>query len=238
MLGMLTSLSDITRGGVMNAMLQRVLPIALACLTTGCASVQGYPDNPTSIAKDLTALDMYFDPAQIIAYSNMPMGLAREAKRNEIIYGRMAAYDIEFAKFQQDINAERDLTDTAGDLTTLVLTALGASLASTATKTALAASATAVNGGKASIDKNVFYNKTLPALFAQMDGSRTTLRLSIEAGIAAGDVKYPLTKGLADLALYRDAGSLPGAISNISTTAGAQKDKAQSQILALRGVKS
>ena len=216
---------------------RNLLIVALAQSAVACSSVSGYPDNPTNVASDLTALNAYFDPKEIIAYSAIPISPAREAKRNEIIYGRMAAYDIEFAKFQQDINAERGLTDTVGDLTTLTLTALGATLASSATKTAVSAAATAVNGGKASIDKNVFYDKTLPVLFSQMDANRTTIRLAIETGMVQGDVKYPLTKGLADLTAYRDAGSIPGAVSAISISSGQQKAQVQRALFSLNGVK-
>ena len=71
---------------------------------------------------------------------------------------------------------ERTLTDMTGDVTSLTLTALGASLVHPSTIRALSASATAVTGAKASFDSNLFYEKTMPALFAQMEANRAIIR--------------------------------------------------------------
>ena len=68
---------------------------------------RGYPDNPVDVTTDL-ALKGYFDASAIAAYHNMlPGDPARAALRNEIIYGRVAAYDVEFTDFQQKLNRER-----------------------------------------------------------------------------------------------------------------------------------
>jgi hypothetical protein len=181
----------------------------------------------------LSALRIYFYPEKIAQYLATPVG-NRDRLRNEIIYGRVAAYDIEYAKFQQDINTERTLTDTTGDLTVLVLSALGASLASTATKTALAASVTAVTGARASIDKNFFYDRTLPALFAQMDANRAAALLNIERCTMVHDDTCPLTKAMIYLNAYREAGSIPGAVSGITQSAGIQRDVALAKLEVLR----
>jgi hypothetical protein len=148
----------------------------------------------------------------------------------------VAAYDVQYSKFQEDINRERTLTDTVGDLTSLTLTALGASLGAVSTKTALAASATAVTGAKASFDKNLFYDKTLPVLFAQMDANRAAVLVRIEAGAALPDAQYPLTRALADLNAYREAGSIPGALAGIAQAAGQKQQQALRAIYAMRGI--
>jgi hypothetical protein len=73
-----------------------VCVLVLGCAVAGCASLSGYPDNPTNADTDLIPLKYYsFDPNTIIycQKSGSPQC------RNEIIYGRVAAYDIEFAKF-------------------------------------------------------------------------------------------------------------------------------------------
>jgi hypothetical protein len=201
-----------------------ILICLAACSVAACASLSGFPDYPVNPEADLFVLKTFFDPGRIVHYLNFRGD--RTSLRNEIIYGRIAAYDIEFAKFQQDIEKERALTDTTGDLTALLLSALGASLVSQATKTALAASVTAVTGAKASIDKNVFYDKTLPALFAQMDANRATAYLNIKTCVTKPDSGCPLTEAMVYLNAYRDAGSIPGALTAISQAAGVQKDLA------------
>src|SRR5580704_12486429 len=90
--------------------------VAVAIALSGCASSGGFPDNPVDASTDLEPLKAYFaygDATKIKTYMDMPVdnpiGVIgkRAALRNEIAYGRIAAYDIEFAKFQQAINRER-----------------------------------------------------------------------------------------------------------------------------------
>jgi hypothetical protein len=154
--------------------------------------------------------------------SSNPLG-PRAARRNEIVYGRIAAYDVEFTRFQQDINRERTLSDTTGTLTALALTALGASFTATSTKTALIAATGAVTGATAAIDKNLFYNQTLPALFALMQADRTKILLDIDNDTRQCDASIPLTRLLALTDNYREAGSIPGALASLTGTAGNKK---------------
>jgi hypothetical protein len=213
----------------------RVFCLLFAIALGGCASLSGYPDNPVTVQKDVQALSVYFDPTKITDYQNQTDPTIRQMKRNDIAYGRMAAYDAEFSQFQQSLNAEGGFTDTAFDFTSLTLTAIGASPVATVTKTTVSAAATAVNGGRTSIDKNIYYSKTLPVLFAQMEANRATVRAIIIKGLSGKDADYPLGAALSDLETYRDAGSLPGAISGVANNAGDQKTQAQMAIMRLRG---
>ena len=223
---------DVGNGG--TAMRSSAVPLVLLAIAcAGCAASGGYPDYPVNVEVDQAVLRYYFEPSTIQLYLSAPAG-GRGAIRNEIIYGRIAAYDIEYAKFQQDISRERSLTDTTGDITALVLNALGASLVSNATKTALAASSAAVTGSKLAIDRNIFYERTMPALFAQMDANRAEALVRIEGGTTLPDSQYPLTKAFVDLNAYREAGSLPGALSAITHAAGLKKEAAQTVLFSRR----
>jgi hypothetical protein len=218
-------------------MLSRVLLVGVGLTLGGCASLAGYPDNPISVDSDVLALNYYFNAARIAEYQGLQTEAARLKMRNDIAYGRMAAYDAEFSQFQQRVNAEGGFTDTAFDFTSLTLTAIGASPVATVTKTTVSAAATAVNGGRTSIDKNIFYDKTLPALFAQMEANRLTVRTSIVTSLTKLDTTtYPLGAALSDLETYRDAGSLPGAISGVTKSAGNQSFAMQARLMCLRGL--
>ena len=210
-----------------------VLSLALAA----CSSTEGYPDNPLADGDDISMLKPSLSSKKFEAYSAASGdAIKRKTIRNEILFARLAAYDYEYAQFQQSINRERTVGDTAGDFANLALTATGASVVSSATKTALAASSTAVTGAKLSVDKNLFYDKTMPALFAQMEANRSTIRVLIVNGAQRSDDEYPLAQGLADLYQYREAGSIPGALSGITKSAGNQSATAQMVLFRMRGV--
>lgn len=197
----------------------------------GCAATGGYPDNPVDVATDLAPLKGYFDANLIAAYQSMTPGDARRlALRNEIIYGRVAAYDVEFAEFQKRLNRERMIPDATGDIAIAVMGGVGSAVASAATKTALLAATTATTGAKGAIDKDIFYSQTMSVLFAEMAANRATVLMNIDASTSRSDVAYPLTRGLIDTTAYRDAGSIPGALAGISHDAGVKHDVATGQI--------
>ncbi len=214
---------------------------ALICCVlsvAGCAATGGYPDNPVDVTTDLAPLKGYFDASAIAAYHNMlPGDPARAALRNEIIYGRVAAYDVEFTDFQQKLNRERLIPDATGDIAIAVMGGVGSAVASAATKTALLAATTATTGVKGAVDKDIFYSQTMSVLFAEMAANRATVLASIDKGTALPDAAYPLTRGLIDTAAYRDAGSIPGALSGISHDAGVKHDTAKATILKTQDAK-
>jgi len=217
-------------GGVMFF---RTFFLLIFCVSSlvGCAATGGYPDNPVDVATDLAPLKGYFDSSKIVGYQAMlPTDPGRAPLRNEIIYGRIAAYDIEFTDFQQRLNRERLIPDATADVAVAAMGGVGAAVASAATKTALLAATSAVTGAKGAIDKDVFYSQTMSVLFAEMAANRATVLAAIDKGTALSDASYPLTRGLIDTASYRDAGSIPGAITGISHDAGTKNDKAKTDI--------
>lgn len=212
-------------------MLFRLLFPLIVLSLTGCAATGGYPDNPVDLATDLAPLKAYFDANEIAAYQAMaPNDPRRLPLRNEIIYGRVAAYDVEFTEFQQRLNRERLIPDAAADTAVAVMGGAGAALSSAATKTALLAATSAVTGAKGAIDKDIFYSQTMSVLFAEMAANRASVLAAIDKGTALPDASYPLTRGLIDTASYRDAGSIPGALDGIAHDAGKKNDTAKTDI--------
>jgi hypothetical protein len=195
---------------------------------SGCAASNGYPDNPIDAAADLAPLKAYFDANLIASYqamaANDPM---RVSVRNQIIYGRVAAYDVEFAEFQQRLNRERLFPDAAADTAVAVMGGVGTAVGGIAAKNALLGATSAVTGAKGAIDKDVFYSQTMTVLFAEMSANRATVLASIDKSTLLSDAAYPLTRGLIDTTSYREAGSIPGALSGISHDAGTKTDSAK-----------
>jgi hypothetical protein len=107
---------------------------------------------------------------------------------------------------------------------------LGGLIATTgkaATKSALGAASAGVIGAKAAIDKDLFYQKTIPALLVQMEADRLKAILPITAGMKFSDAEYPLMQAYIDLDAYKNAGSIPAAINQINKAAGNAKDTLQ-----------
>jgi hypothetical protein len=99
------------------------------------------------------------------------------------------------------------------------------------------ASTTAVTGASAAIDKNLFYDQTLPALFAQMEGDRANVLTIIDAATVKLDSVFPLTELLSLTEQYRTAGSIPGAVASVTAAAGQAKGCNQTKLTLVRAAK-
>jgi hypothetical protein len=80
------------------------------------------------------------------------------------------------------------------------------------------------------VDKNAFYEKTLPALLAKMEALRKQQLAVIRHGLALAPEDYPLIQALADVDTYYNAGTIPGAILEITGDAGATSKAADIEI--------
>ncbi|MCI0736629.1 MAG: hypothetical protein L0Y50_10225 [Beijerinckiaceae bacterium] len=205
----------------------------MTCYVSGCASLTGYPVDPINSGADLAVLRGFNGPEQVALYFQTDPS-QRQALRDQIVYARLAAYDIEFQNFQADLNREANLGNLAGDFAVLTLTGLGATTGGAATKAALAAAATGVTGARLAINKDIFFNQALPAVLAQMSASRNETRAEIERGLALGIVQYPLPAALLDVNKYREAGSIPIALNILTATANVNKAMAQADEQAAR----
>ncbi|WP_407527022.1 hypothetical protein [Methylobacterium oryzisoli] len=161
-------------------------------------------------------------PAAIQAYYAAPT-IEREALRNRIIYSRIAAYDIEYQAFQADLIKEANIENISADLIVLGLNGAGATAGGVGLKAALAAASAGVVGAKASIDKQLFFDRAVPALLAQMSAARAGRFTLIQKGLQLSDDLYPLPAALVDANAYREAGSLPVAIDLLTANATAAR---------------
>jgi hypothetical protein len=210
--------------------------IALVSLLSlgACASFTGYPDDPVPGSSDLPALKDYFDPQRIVEYDLLTDAQQRRQMRDAVVWGRVSAYDAKFRQFRKKLASEANGTNVGSDVATLILSGVGATSGTAATKSALAAATNVVTGTKGSLSKNLFYEKTLPALFTQMDAGRAKILARITKGLSAPDAEYPLQLALVDLSAYADAGSIPGAIAGVTEQAAVEKAAAEVDVSAFR----
>lgn len=208
----------------------------LVCLTfslfalTGCASIDGFPDDVIKPSDDLAQMQVYFAPTVLNAYDTQSGENARRAYRDEVVYARLHAYDVQYHVFLRALSREAGSTSITADFLALTLNGVGATVGSAGTKAALAAASGGVIGAQGDINKELFYSKALPAIVAQMEAERTQVRAIIEKGLDLPDAEYSLPKAIVDLDLYQTAGSLPGALNGIVQDAGTKTDASQKAI--------
>jgi hypothetical protein len=218
------------RGGLWKRTMAGFAVLACCGLLVACAPIRGYPNDPEDTDATLTALAPYFNGIAEKDYLTTTDAILRTAKRNWIVLARMHAYDIEFADFLKRLYGDANAVTLGSDLVGLVLAGLTATTGNAATKSALGAASAGVIGAKSAIDKDLYYQKTIPALLAQMEADRLTAKLQIVAGVKLSDADYPLMQAYIDLDAYKNAGSIPAAINAVNKDAGNAKDHAQEAI--------
>lgn len=202
----------------------------LALITTGCQSLKAYPDRTVTEQSELEYLKHYFTDDVIKKYNEIKDDNDKRTYRNEVVNSRLRAVDLQFEIFQKAINFEHNLAQIGTDWTVLALSGAGAVAGGASTKAILAAISGGLTGAKLSVDKTLYYEKTMPALIAQMEAMRATQLVNIQIGLQQGITQYPLSRALFDVDTYYKVGTLPGAIIGINNSAGAKTETANQQL--------
>lgn len=201
-------------------------------LLTACDSVQGYPQDPDNS----TAVVASFDPAWDAEYSFSTDSEARRRYRDLIVLNRMRTYDIEFDNFERGLYGQGNSIAVVGSLATITMGAVGGVAGAAVTKAALNVASGAVTGAEGAISKELYYQRTLPALISQMEANRTNAKVSILIGVKQPDSVYPLVQAYADLENLKAAGGIPLAISNVTQAASNSQQLANAELDKLRDV--
>jgi hypothetical protein len=128
----------------------------------------------------------------------------------------MQVLEDDFLDFERTLTGSATSISAGTGLTQLVLDGLGATTGNATTKSALAAASAGVVGAQGVVNKDLYYEKTLPALISQMQANRESVRLTIIKNLAQSDDAYPLNAAEIDLKKLEAAGSLVGAVNQIS----------------------
>jgi hypothetical protein len=196
---------------------------AALVLLQGCSSFQGAPSwNPSAE----TAGDKLFDE-YVKKFFKPSSGETAVSVRNEYITVRMAQIDRSFLDYKQGLYTQRVGSAVGIDFATMLLAGAGAAVSDVGTKTGASAAAALLTGTKTSIDKNVYFDRTLPAMLAQMDALRAEQRAQLYAGALLPADRYSFSQADADLTKYRDAGSVISAIAAVTKQAGVAQEAAE-----------
>ena len=196
-----------------------LVTVLVGLFLESCASVNGFPNDPEDTSLVLASLQKYFDPSFEDQYYAETNPNVREALRDRVVLGQMRAYDIQFASFQREIYGNSNLVSAGGDIVVLAANAVATVSGTAVTKAALAAGSAGVVGTQGAISKDLFYQRTIPALLAQMEANRANAKATIMAGLKLSDADYSLPQAYIDLETLRNAAGIPSAISNVTEAA-------------------
>ena len=195
----------------------RALGLAVSVLLVqGCSSFQGAPNwDPAAVKSSDALFDEYVDK-----FFRLNLPDERVSVRNEYMTKRIAQIDRGYIDYKQQLYSQRVGSAVGIDVATMTLAGAAAAVSDVGTKTGAAAIAALLTGTKTSIDKNVYFDRTLPALLSQMDALRAEARAHLNAGALLPADRYSLSQADADLSDYRQAGTVPRAISAVTNQAG------------------
>lgn len=157
-------------------------------------------------------------------------GTARGQHRDRVIMGCIKAINKSYAAFKLQMHEEKTGFALGSDILALGATT-GATFAKKKLAQRLTAGAAFAIGTGASIEKNVFYQLTLPAIEASMDARRDKILTSIINAQKAdphGD-RFTLAMAGYELDALQAAGNMYAAVSDLTKTAGAVAEVARKE---------
>ncbi len=221
------------------------LSIWISTLLAGCASLSGHPSRSEDVKARMDDLRArYFehgtkdatDTNVIEKYraGNLDNGSSKRSVRDDIVYGRMELYDLEYSIFRKTVYTEGTGSNLALDVLGVGVGAAGAAVTGADASRILSAISGGISGTATSLNKNLYYERTLPAILAHMNANREAVRADIYASLQASDENvYPLGRALVDLERFFAAGTIPGAVESIVKEAGVAKNDADDKLAAV-----
>jgi hypothetical protein len=208
--------------------------LALVCLCAGMpARAQDLPPELKSDS-DASVITKAAFQALKTDYDRETVAANKTLLRNRLISIVIAQADVNFASYQRKSRHRRAILGTLLDILEIGTgTAISITNGARA-KTVISEALDAERLGRQSLDKN-FSLKDTQILINKMAAKRAQIQASILTNMEnKGDAQYPLQMAMIDLAAYYKAGTIDGALENLSIDTGAE---AQQAIRALEGVK-
>lgn len=186
-------------------------------ILSGCsATFQGSPAILPDSQNALKQLDPYYASVMKEYYGN---NRDKKELRNEFIETRLAVIDDQYLCFKQRLYIESVSSNLGVDTAVLGLNLAGTLTPAASAKAILAAVSGGLIGTRAAAEKELYFEKTMPALLSQMEALRKNVRADIIKNMQLEVDSYPLSQAEYDLQQYYVAGTIPGAIVGITTEA-------------------
>jgi len=211
--------------------------IALSPAACGTARRPGFPRQSYDEDEQIKQLERVFEKPEMIADyydpAKTPEAGRRDA-RDRIISGRLALIDLNYNEFVRQFASNKQAIDTTAEITAIGLNLATAAVGGAEAKTVLGAVAGGVTASKVAIDKNFFYERTVPVLVSAMNAERKQALIPITNGLGQPPEQYTLGQGLSDLDTYYFAGTFLGALQTIQADAGAKEVQAELELTTVR----
>ena len=207
---------------------------------TACASLGGSPERIVSVQDSVNLVSGDTAPYRMQhaleafdssnAGSDGPRhGQTRRQYRDTVVTLYLNAADAIYSEWRSRVSDERRELGLGFDSTVIALTGI-ASVARESLVRSLTATASIMAGTRGAIDRNVYFDRTLPGLLATMDAERLRLRADILRRLLSDDeAAYPLALAFSDISNYELAASLDRAIEQVTAQAAAERAAAQQE---------
>lgn len=204
--------------------------LALPAALGACTTIEGAPRRVIDVQQSVALTNDYRMDVAIQRFhsgnDSDRHNMSPEQYRNMVIAVYVNAIDARYYDFRSRISSERRELDSGIDIGVLALTN-AITAAATHHARDLAAIASTFGGAGAALDRNLFFDRALPALLAAMDTQRLRVLTRIQQNLGDDAAQYPLEVAFADLNRYEMAGSLDAAIGQVTAQAAAAQQEAQ-----------
>jgi hypothetical protein len=217
---------------VTNAAHRNCLSLALfgmSILISGCnQSLRGAPEPRISASPDILAKVISFE-LNDESLRTATGASASPDHRNRIIFARLAELDGLYYDFERSISFEGRQFDLIAALAGLGA-GVGGTLATGGASQGFSVASTIIAGTQTAFNEKILADRTVQALASQMRANRDRIKAEIFKKLEAPINRYPLSAALSDLELYRQGGTLAGAIFGISESARIAENTGRDQL--------
>ena len=206
--------------------------LVLCCLAialSGCLpSTQVGPPRLYSVDEEIANVRGQSQLPDFVAYA----GLSDEGKRgyrDALFTARMYAIDLEFSNYEIELTQERQSVAAGGDLAAATLSGIVPLVTGVNAKNWLGFASAMTTSGKAIYSNDILFAKTIQILQTQMEATRAHIAAIIKTRLGSPVSVYPLAAALSDLEDYYRAGTLTGAVNEVTSTVSGDAAQAKQE---------
>jgi len=198
--------------------LRRLLILATLIPLGACASFDGHPQPVIALNQNVDLAAKYPVDQALTNFYALKTVQERTEYRDKIIGIYIVTADARYQQFRRLLSREVKGSNFGLGTGALALSTV-ASVAAERAANILSAGAAALSGAKTGLSKEVYFEKTLPALMAGMEANRTRVRTTILERMQKPADTYTLAHAFLDLSNYETAASLDSAIDMVTREA-------------------
>lgn len=207
----------------------RLMFCLLGFTLSGCATLRGSQDTldqlkPTTLVSSEVAIENFHKPLDADR-----KGMSRTDYRDYVVSTYLVGIEARYKRFVDQLESSDRGTALGFDLLQLGLSGATALVAKSAIDE-LAIVGITVAGARASVDKRVFFDRSLPALIATMDAERASIKGDIARKRKLPAETYGIGEAIDDLERLVEAGRIDRALARITQTAQADRAAEQARL--------